>query len=163
MVEQIRGGAALFSEGKYLRLGIASALLLATSCTQKSGPDPEGERNRAFAASMTNVALVGYSTSLRREGLSKGERYEIDKVSYISGDMWLFQTRLKYEEHDIPVPMPLTIKWAGDTPVITMTDLSIPGVGTYTARVVLYREQYAGTWSGQRGGGGQVFGKIVKR
>ena len=36
----------------------------------------------------------------------------------------------------------------------------IPGVGTYTARVVLYRDQYAGTWSGKNYGG-QLFGKII--
>jgi hypothetical protein len=50
--------------------------------------------------------------------------------------------------------------WAGDTPVITLTDLSIPGVGSYTAHVVLYRDQYAGTRSGKNVGG-QLFGKIV--
>jgi hypothetical protein len=47
-----------------------------------------------------------------------------------------------------------------DTPVITLTDISILGFGTYTARVVLYRDQYAGTWSGKNYGG-QLFGKIV--
>jgi hypothetical protein len=45
--------------------------------------------------------------------------------------------------------------------VITLTDFAIPGVGTWTARVLLYRDQYAGTWSGKRGGG-QMFGKIVR-
>ena len=62
---------------------------------------------------------------------------------------------------DWPVPIPVLIKWAGDTPVITLTDLAIPGMGTYTARVVLYRDQYAGTWSG-KDHGGQIFGKIVR-
>ena len=59
------------------------------------------------------------------------------------------------------VPLPLEVKWAGDTPVITVTDKSLPGMGTYTARVVVYRGQYAGTWSGKNGGG-KVFGKLTK-
>jgi hypothetical protein len=60
-----------------------------------------------------------------------------------------------------PVPEPEWLnRWAGDRPVITLTDLSIPGVGTYTARVLLYSDQYAGTWSGGTHGG-QVFGKII--
>ena len=42
-------------------------------------------------------------------------------------------------------------------PLITLTDLAIPGMGTYTARVILYRDQYAGTWSG-KDHGGQIFG-----
>lgn len=57
--------------------------------------------------------------------------------------------------------MPLEIKWAGDTPVITLTDLAIPGLGTFTARVVIYDNKYAGTWQhGQVGG--SLFGRIEK-
>ena len=142
---------------------IATALmtLLLWSCARKSSADPEGDRNRAFAQSMSGVTLLGYSTRLNREGLSKEERYSIQKVTHLTGDTWLFQSRLKYDDHDIPVPIPLTVKWAGDTPVITLTDLSIPGVGSYTARVLIYGDQYAGTWSGKNVGG-QLFGKIVR-
>jgi hypothetical protein len=89
------------------------------------------------------------------------EKYVIQGVSKVAGETWLFRSRLQYGGHDIPLPLPVTIKWAGDTPVITLTDLSIPGMGTYTARVILYRGQYAGTWSGKKGGG-QIFGKIVR-
>jgi hypothetical protein len=39
--------------------------------------------------------------------------------------------------------------------------LTIPALGTYTARVLLYEDQYAGTWS-SKDHGGQVFGKIVR-
>ena len=80
----------------------------------------------------------------------------------MAGDTWLLRTRFECcGKREVPVPLPVTIKWAGDTPVITLTDLAIPGMGSYTARVVLYRDQYAGTWSGKKGGG-QVFGKIVR-
>src|SRR2546430_1843750 len=84
---------------------------------------------------------------------------EIEKVSKLTGETWLIRARFQYGSHDVPIPVPVTIKWAGDTPVITMTDAGVPGMGSYTARVVLYRDQYAGTWSGQKGGG-QLFGKI---
>ena len=109
---------------------------------------------------MSGSTLVGYSTRDNKQGLSNEERYHIDKVSRLTGETWLFQTRLKYGSNEIPVPIPITIKWAGDTPVITLTDMSIPGVGTYTARVVLYRDRYAGTWSGKTAGG-QLFGRIA--
>jgi len=127
----------------------------------RRGAGSEAERNRAFADSMSGVTLVGHSTTLNRDGLSQEERYAIDGVSHVSGDTWLFRTRLKYGDREIPVPIPLSVVWAGDTPVITLTDLSIPGVGTFTARVVLYRDQYAGTWSGKEAGG-QLFGRIVR-
>ena len=121
----------------------------------------EAERNRAFAESMAGVTLAGQSTRLGRDGVFGPERYHIEGVTHVSGDMWLLRARWDYHGKDITVPIPLAIKWAGDTPVITLTDLAIPGVGTYTARVVLYRGQYAGTWSGNDGGG-QLFGKIEK-
>ncbi|HYI97186.1 MAG TPA: hypothetical protein VEX68_26835 [Bryobacteraceae bacterium] len=143
---------------------LMTVLFLLPGCSRKAASaDVEGDRNRQFTESMAGVTLVGYSTRLNREGLSKEERYRIDKISHITGDSWLFHTRLQYDGRDIPVPIPLTVKWAGDTPVITLTDLSIPGVGSYTARVVLYRDQYAGTWSGKNNVGGQLFGKIVRQ
>ena len=106
-----------------------------------------------------------WATRLSDDKIICEEKYVIEGVSKVAGETWLFRSRLQYGGHDIPLPLPVTIKWAGDTPVITLTDLSIPGMGTYTARVILYRGQYAGTWSGKKGGGqifGQIFGKIVR-
>jgi hypothetical protein len=142
-----------------LVVGVATALLF--MWRSRTLPVDEAARNRRFSESMQGVTLVGYSTRVNREGISKQERYYIDGISHLAGDTWLFRTRLQYEEREIPVPIPLTVKWADDTPVITLTDLTIPGVGTFTARVLLYGDQYAGTWSGHQAGG-QLFGRIVR-
>jgi len=40
------------------------------------------------------------------------------------------------------------VKWAGDTPVITLDNVGIPGGNSYSARVLIYNKTYAGTWSG---------------
>lgn len=122
---------------------------------------PQQELEAQFTQMMTGVTLVGHSTLLSKDGISGNEHYAIDKVSKIAGDTWLIQARIQYGSHEVPCPVPVKIKWAGDTPMITLTDLAIPGVGTYTARVLLYRDQYAGTWSGHNNGG-QIFGKIVR-
>lgn len=121
----------------------------------------EADRNRAFAESMNGVTLAGNSTILSRPGQYGSERYRIESVTHMSGDLWILKANWNYHGRDITVPIPLQIQWAGDTPVITLTDLAIPGVGTYSARVVLYRDQYAGTWQG-KSDGGQVFGKIER-
>jgi hypothetical protein len=97
-----------------------------------------------------------------KEGISGQEEYVIDKVSRVAGDRWLFHTTMKLGSQEVSVPIPITILWAGDTPVITLTDLSIPGLGSYSARVLLYRDHYSGTWLGGEGGG-HVFGDIVRR
>ena len=139
---------------------IAAAALAIWALTRGSATPSEAERNGAFTKSMSGVVLVGHSTRKDREGLSGEERYYIDSVTHIAGDNWIFKTRLTHNGRELPIPIPLTVMWAGDTPVITLTDLAIPGLGTYTSRVVLYRDQYAGTWSG-KDDGGQLFGKIM--
>jgi hypothetical protein len=135
--------------------------LVTEGCGNRQAESNDSDRDQQFEQMMSQVTLIGRSTSWKREGLSGEERYTIDKVSKLAGDTWLFQTRIRYGNRDVPVPIPITIRWAGDTPVITLTDMAIPGLGTYTARVLLYRDQYAGTWSGENVGG-QLFGRIER-
>jgi len=137
-------------------------LFLCAGCARKPTIDDQSDREQKFQQMMSGVMLIGHSANLKDESVGGEEKYVIEKVSKLQGDTWLFHARIQYGSHDIPVPLPVTIKWAGDTPVITITDLTIPGLGTYTARVLLYQDQYAGTWSG-KDHGGQLFGKIVRQ
>ena len=80
----------------------------------------------------------------------------IVSVTKQDGDNWLINARMKYGDSEIVAPIPAQVKWAGDTPVICITNLTIPGGGTYNARVLIYEHTYAGTWSGKdRGGSAQ--------
>ncbi len=148
-----------------MRMLMTFAVTLALAgCSRQVPPDADeqAERDRAFEEMMTNVSLVGHSTSFGQEGIAGSEEYVIEKVSRVAGDRWLFETTMKLGSGDVSVPIPITILWAGDTPVITLSDLSIPGMGTYSARVLLFRDHYAGTWMGAENGG-HVFGDIVRR
>jgi hypothetical protein len=40
-----------------------------------------------------------------------------------------------------------------------MDNMTIPGLGTFSARVVLHQDKYAGTWQHDEAGG-HLFGKI---
>jgi hypothetical protein len=144
---------------KTFSLALAVAISMLGGCSRKN-PSSQEDLAKQFQKMMTGATLVGHSTLMGREGISAEERYSIDRISRIGGETWLLQTRMKLGSREVPFPVPVVIKWAGDTPVITLTDMPIPGVGTYSARVVLYRNQYAGTWSGKNYGG-QLFGKIV--
>lgn len=89
------------------------------------------------------------------------EAYEISKVEKMNtdDDLWALTTRIKYGDHDLVVPIAVEVKWAGSTPVITLDELTIPGLGTFSARVLLHKDKYAGTW--QHGAiGGHLFGRI---
>ena len=116
---------------------------------------------KEFQDTLTGVLLQGQSSRDGSPGVSD-DKYEIEKVVKTGDDQWTFYARVEARGQSMVVPLPLQVKWAGDTPVITLTDQALPGMGTYTARVLVYRGQYAGTWSG-RNGGGKVFGRIVKK
>ena len=116
-----------------------------------------------FSKKMTNATLVGaFTIDGKNAGKPpKAERYELGTVKKIKGDTWLFMAKMKYGKKNVKIAIPivLTLKWAGDTPVITMTDFRIPLMGTFTARVLFYGNRYVGTW--QHGKvGGHMFGKI---
>ena len=137
-----------------------AGMLLAILWTRRVPPDQEA-LNQKFEQMMRGATLAGSSTRLNNDKVYSGEKYIIESATRLTADTWLLKSRMQEGGHDVPLPIPVTIKWAGDTPVIELTDLSLPGMGTFTARVVLYRDQYAGTWSSASGTGGQLFGKIV--
>lgn len=141
----------------------------AASLVRADEPAPAGKNipdlatlEKQFEETMSGSRLIGYFTTKGEDtkGL-KEEKYTITKVKKLKGDYWLFQARIQYGGKDATLPLPLEVKWAGDTAVITLTDVPIPGFGTFTSRVLIYRGQYAGTWDGGDHGG-HLFGRIEK-
>ena len=120
------------------------------------------EAEKRFQEMLTNATLVGqFSNAADPAAAPREERYTISSVRKIFGDRWLINARIQYGGKDVTVPMLLPVKFADDTPMISLTDLNIPGLGTYTARVLFYRDQYAGTWSGGKHGG-HLWGRIER-
>jgi hypothetical protein len=142
---------------------LCPALFIALVATPQQPPQLNAAE-RQFQEAMTNVTLAGYSTS-GDSGETKEDRYVIERVMKTNGEVWNFDARIQYNKKDLKVTIPVPLKWAGDTPVISLTDFAVPGMGSYTARVLIYNGTYAGTWStagGARQHGGRVFGKVVK-
>jgi hypothetical protein len=84
----------------------------------------------------------------------KEDKYTISAVNKLGGEAWIIHARIQYGEKDFTVPVPVLVKWAGDTPVITVDGMAMPGGKTaYSARVLVYDKTYAGTWSGGDHGG----------
>ena len=156
---------------------LLAVICVALTCTaaRADDPKPQVETKQAaatvgrealfkhFERTLSGVKLVGRFTILGRDdGPLAKEEYTINSVTKLpDGDYWLFKTRIKYGQNDVTVPLPLEVKWAGDTPIITLTDFTIPGMGTYSARVVIYNKKYAGTWTHGKAGG-HLFGVIEK-
>lgn len=116
---------------------------------------------KQFEETMSGASLVGYFTTDGKEqnqGL-KEEKYQLKVVEKLDEkDLWKFE--YVYGEGGKALPLVLHVKWAGDTPVITLTDSGVPGFGTFSARVLFFRGQYAGTWSAPDHGG-KLFGHVV--
>lgn len=101
-----------------------------------------------------------------RTGSPKEERYEISEVRKVAPGkadnfVWLITSRIKYGDKDVKIPVPVEVRWAGDTPMIQLTNTTIPLMGTFTARVMIYKDRYAGTWQ-HDAVGGHMWGKIEK-
>ena len=119
---------------------------------------------RQFADRMTNVALVGRFTVTGREDQpASPDRYDISSVEKVGVDRWRFNAHMVHGSVNVTLPIVVTMVWAEDTPMITLTDATLPGLGTFTARVFFYGDRYAGTWQhGKVGVGGHMFGRIEK-
>jgi hypothetical protein len=144
---------ALFVGGWFTgRLGIGSVV----------EPASWSDAERQFADRMRDVALVGIFTVAGRDDRAPSpDRYEIASVQKVGDDLWRFNARMDCcglgDSGVVPIVVPM--RWIGDTPVIMMTDTSLPGLGTFTVRVFFHGDRYAGTW--QHGEtGGHMWGRI---
>jgi hypothetical protein len=113
------------------------------------------ELEAKFKATMTKATMAGRWCSVKegKMGAEREDKYSIVGVSKIGGEAWIIQARIQYNQKDIIAPIPVKVKWAGDTPVITLDNVPVPGGGEYSARVLVYGDTYAGTWSGGDHGG----------
>jgi hypothetical protein len=118
---------------------------------------------RRFAEDLSSVALVGrFTIDGREDGSPAAERYEISTVEKVGPDEWRFNSRMRYGKVDVTLPIVANVFWAGDTPVLTMTNLEIPTLGTFTVRILFYGDRYSGTWQHIGRGGGLMSGRIEK-
>ena len=126
-------------------------------------PASLSEAERAFAERMRGVSLVGTFTVAGREDRTPSpDRYDIFNVEKVGDDQWRFNAKMDCcGVNGATLPIVVPMRFVGDTPMIMMTDTSIPGIGTFTVRVFFYGDRYNGTW--QHGKvGGHMSGRIEK-
>jgi hypothetical protein len=139
-----------------------STLARAEDAKPDAAKPDQAALEKKFEETLTNAALVGtFTMKGKNEGKLNQERYVISSVKKVEGDSWLFMARIQYGKNDATLPLILRVKWAGDTPVITLDNFKVPGFGSFTCRILIFDNQYAGTWSGGDHGG-QMFGRIER-
>lgn len=124
--------------------------------------DRQPQLEVALSKTLSGATLEGSFTSTGAGGdpakLSR-DKYTLGEVKKVGGDVWQFPARIQYSGKDITLPIMLPIRWAGDTPVVTVDDLPLPGFGTVSARVMFFAGHYAGYWK-HGDHGGSMFGVI---
>jgi hypothetical protein len=118
-----------------------------------ASPTPEQEAK--FIATLTNATLKGRWCGFKdgQLGPDKDESYHIASVKKLEGDKWQINARLKYGEKDLELPIFVQVKWAGDTPILIVDKVSMGAARTYSARVMIYENAYAGWWTAPDHGG----------
>jgi hypothetical protein len=166
---RVLGTALVFMSAMGLTLSVASpALAQEAASPAKVAPsadveaDDEAARFDSFTKAMTNVKLVGRFTIAGDDDKDPiRDEYTISSVAKVGeADLWIVSARIRYGSVDLTVPVPVEVKWAGKTPVITLDNVTIPGLGTFSSRVVIDGPLYAGTWQ-HDAVGGHMFGRIV--
>lgn len=129
----------------------------------KVSPASLTDRERLFVERMRESALVGVFTTEGDAGRTASpERYEIASVEKVNDELWRFNATMNCCGITGAMPIAVPLRWAGDTPMIAMTDTTLPGLGTFTVRIFFYADRYSGIWHhGERRG--QMHGRIEKR
>lgn len=114
-----------------------------------------------FEEKMSGVRLRGRFTVLGKTDKPSEEEYIIKKVERVpdTKDLWAFTASMEYNNKKRSFVVPIPVKWTDDTPVISMSNLALPGLGTFSCRVLIYNGKYAGTWKHGKVGG-HMFGVV---
>jgi hypothetical protein len=117
---------------------------------------------RQFAERMRGVSLVGNYTVAGGDRPPRNDRYDISSVEKVGENLWLFNAKMDCCGVNGSIPVVVPLRWIGDTPMIMMTDTTLPGLGTFTVRLFFYGDRYAGTWQHDKVGG-LMSGRIEKQ
>jgi hypothetical protein len=150
----IVAGLLLFAGGWLVgRLGIGAVV----------DPASLTDAERQFADRMRGVSLIGsFTVDGREDAPPRTDRYDIVSVDKVGADRWRFNASMQCCGVSGAIPIVVPLRWNGDTPMIMMTDTSLPGIGTFTVRLFFHEDRYGGTWQhGDRGG--HMWGRIERQ
>ncbi len=155
----------------YARLFLFVAIVLSASSNVARADDTkvlQDKRIKILQEILQDTTLVGHFTVDGKPMTElTEERYDIKKVELIEGEpnLWTIESRIQYKKNDVTLPLVLRVEWADKTPVIVMDRVIVPGLGSFSARVLFDNGKYAGTWAHDGDGrsvGGHLFGRIEK-
>jgi hypothetical protein len=132
---------------------VVSPSLAQQPATQPAPAKTQAELEADLEKTLTNATLEGSFNFSGNTQQLRTDRYSLGIVKKGTGKLWMIQAKMDLGGGEMTIPISLPIEWAGDTPVIVVDNLTFPGMGTYSARVMIFDGTYSGYWKhGERGG-----------
>ncbi len=119
-----------------------------------------------FIAMLKNATLKGTWAPVQQAQLGAArtdDGYRIARVEKKEGDKWLLFSLVNYQGKEIEFPMPVVVKFAGDTAVLILDDVKAgKDKANWSARILFHENVYAGKWweTANRDHGGTIAGTI---
>jgi hypothetical protein len=143
---------------------VACAAVVVSPVAADDDANKQAQREKKFAEALSGTTLVGTFSidGVTAEKLPMSERYELKSVKKGKDGLWIFTARVTYLKLDVTLPIAVPVVWAGDTPMVSLNNATLPGLGSQLSAKVIFDEgRYAGTW--QHGKfGGHMWGKIER-
>lgn len=90
-------------------------------------PASLNDSEHQFIEQMRDVSLVGSFTTAGADNRTPhADRYDISSVDKVGTDLWRFNAKMHCCGIDGAIPVVVPMRWVGDTPVIMMTDTTLP-------------------------------------
>ena len=140
-------------------------LLLASQLRGLAQGSSDVETN--FVAMLENATLKGTWAPVQQAQLGasrKDDGYRIARVEKKEGDKWSLVYLVTYQGKEFEYPMPVTVKFAGDTAVLILDNVRAGrDKANWSARVMFHENVYTGRWweTGNKEHGGTIEGIIT--
>jgi hypothetical protein len=130
----------------------------------KPAPAPTQEQLEAkFQKMLTKAYLRGRWSPVDAAGLGpekQEDKYEIISAAKVKDDQWVINAKMKYGKNEFVMPVPVRVKWSGETPMLIVDKLSMGPDRSYSARVLFFDGMYSGSWNSASGYGGVLYGVV---
>ncbi len=107
-------------------------LLMLLTLTFAQAADTNGPAltplEKKFKNTLSNCVLNGRWCTTKKGQMTEEyqEKYTVQSATKSGKDAWVIHARIQFAGKDLTVPLPVKLKWAGDTPVITLDKVSVP-------------------------------------
>ena len=120
-----------------------------------------------FIAMLKDATLKGTWAPVQQAQISttrKDDGYRVARVENKEGDKWSLVYLITYQGKEMEFPMPVTVKFAGDTAVLILDNVRAGrDKANWSARVMFHENIYTGRWweTGNKEHGGTIEGIII--